>query len=251
MQSSSGEQTLVRFRPSQDSGVALLTEVALVLSYLALERSTEGTPSMMLVLGLIIPLVTVAVPLLWTTVIRDEPLSELGITTKRIVPSLLLALLLVNVQILPITSAKPQLVAALWVPQALVGALSLWEVFFVFGWLQGRFEHDFGVLPAVLGAAACYALYQVAFGSMELVISQFMLGVLFAVAFRTVNNLLVLWPLVWAASAARLCILEGYCQAGWGTAVFSAIVLAIELVLIALLGLRQQSASRRRAETFY
>ena len=80
MQSTSGELNLARFRPSQDSGVALLTEVALVLSYVAVERSTEGTPSMMLVLGLIIPLVTVAVPLLWTTVIRDEPLSELGIT---------------------------------------------------------------------------------------------------------------------------------------------------------------------------
>ena len=77
-----------------------------------------------------------------------------------------------------------------WMPQALAEAVSLWEPLFVFGWLQLRFEKDFGVLPAVLMAYACFALYHVGFGSVDMMMEQFLSAVVYATVFRLVENLL-------------------------------------------------------------
>lgn len=50
-----------------------------------------------------------------------------------------------------------------WLPMAAAGAVSLFEPLFVFGWLQLRFEKDWGVLPGILLAALGYALYHVGY----------------------------------------------------------------------------------------
>jgi membrane protease YdiL (CAAX protease family) len=69
-------------------------------------------------------------------------------------------------------------------------------VFFL-GFIQTRLEASFGTAAGVGGGAALYALYHVGYGmgGSEMVF-LFGLGVIYAVAYRLVTNVLVLWPLL-------------------------------------------------------
>ena len=130
-------------------------------------------------------------------------------------------------------------------PQALAGAASLWEPLFVFGWLQLRFEKDFGVLPAVLMASACFALYHVGFGSVNMMMGQFLSAVVYATVFRLVKNLLTVWPSLWAASSARICIGSSFCFFNWSSAIFMLILLVIEIAFMGFMAYRVRTMQRR------
>jgi membrane protease YdiL (CAAX protease family) len=75
--------------------------------------------------------------------------------------------------------------------------VGLFESVFFRGFIQGRLEESFGPGPAVLGAAALYSLYHIGYGmpGRELLF-LFGLGVVYAVAYRLTENVLVLWPLL-------------------------------------------------------
>jgi membrane protease YdiL (CAAX protease family) len=75
--------------------------------------------------------------------------------------------------------------------------VGLFEAVFFRGFMQGRLQASLGSGPAVAGAASLYALYHVGYGmgAGELVF-LFGLGVVYAVAYRLTENILVLWPLL-------------------------------------------------------
>jgi hypothetical protein len=75
--------------------------------------------------------------------------------------------------------------------------VGLFESIFFRGFVQGRLEASFGTTPAVAGAAILYALYHVGYGmGAEEMAFLFGLGIVYAVAFRVANNILLLWPLL-------------------------------------------------------
>jgi len=59
-----------------------------------------------------------------------------------------------------------------------------------------RFEKAFGTIPAILIAAAFFALHHVAYGEpiSLLYTGHFMGGLIFATIFRITRNILILWP---------------------------------------------------------
>ena len=65
------------------------------------------------------------------------------------------------------------------------------------GFIQKRLEASFGTAPGLAGAALLYGLYHVGYG-MGVGEIWFLvgLGVVYAVAFRLAENVLVLWPLL-------------------------------------------------------
>jgi hypothetical protein len=85
-----------------------------------------------------------------------------------------------------------------WVPLLVMSlTVGLFEAVFFRGFMQGRLQASLGSGPAVAGAASLYALYHVGYGmgAGELVF-LFGLGVVYAVAYRLTENILVLWPLL-------------------------------------------------------
>jgi hypothetical protein len=85
-----------------------------------------------------------------------------------------------------------------WVPLLVMSlTVGLFEAVFFRGFMQGRLQASLGSGPAVAGAASLYALYHVGYGmgAGELVF-LFGLGVVYAVAYRLAENVLVLWPLL-------------------------------------------------------
>jgi hypothetical protein len=119
-----------------------------------------------------------------------------GLTTRHLLPSLILGLLL-GWDTYRNTLAT---LDAVWTRQALplvVMALSvgLFEAIFFRGWLQLRFEEAFGVVPAVVLGASCYSLYHVGYGmEWNEMLFLFGLGLVFAAVFRLTKNVAVLWP---------------------------------------------------------
>jgi hypothetical protein len=108
----------------------------------------------------------------------------------------------------------------------------MWEPFFVYGWLQLRFERAFGVIPGIALAAVCFGAYHIGTFPLSGVVTLLGLGVFFGVLFRaTGGNLLALWPLTWAVTSS-IGVLEG--GFGWSDVATYALLLIVQVVLIAL-----------------
>jgi membrane protease YdiL (CAAX protease family) len=138
----------------------------------------------------------VALPVLYTVLIRKRSLSDLGITTKQILPSLALSLLLgwdtYTNTLAPMNvnwtrNQVPLIVMAM--------AVGLFEAVFFRGWLQMRFEKAFGLVPGLILGALCYSIYHVGYGmNTEEMLFLFGLGLTFGAFFRLTKNIFVLWP---------------------------------------------------------
>jgi membrane protease YdiL (CAAX protease family) len=230
---------LARWGPSRNAGVALATELGMILGYIGIAQSGSNFAVMMLFVALVVPILTVGFPACWTTLVDRQQMSTLGLSLRHWLPALVLGLGLSVIEVGPVVMGGPSGVSVdQWMPQALAGAASLWEPLFVFGWLQLRFEKDFGVLPAVLMASACFALYHVGFGSVNMMMGQFLSAVVYATVFRLVKNLLAVWPLLWAASSARICIANRFCFFNWSSAMFMLLLLIVEIGFIGFIAYR-------------
>jgi membrane protease YdiL (CAAX protease family) len=143
-------------------------------------------------------LLGVAGPVVYT-MRRGRPLASLGLGTQNLKSTVALGLVLAGVQFaltlygydLP-TSAED------WAPllgMALV--VGLFESVFFRGFVQGRLQASFGFAGGVAGASVLYALYHVGYGmgAAEMVF-LLGLGIVYAVSYCLVGNVLVLWPLL-------------------------------------------------------
>jgi membrane protease YdiL (CAAX protease family) len=242
-------RVLVRWHPTRSSGVAFLTLLGMTIAYTVMGGSGEDVAVWAVVGLVVVPLLAVGVPVYWTTAVQRQPLSALGITARRWLPSLLLGLLLSLERVSPLLFERaPVRSPQEWLPMAVVGVASLFEPLFVFGWLQLRFEEDFGVLPAVLLAALGFAIYHVGFMPQEMS-GQFSSAVLYGVAFRLTGNLLVTWPLLWGTTSAMLCIGQGICFAGWSFATSYVVLAAIEIAYIVMMALRQRRVAAKTLDS--
>ena len=84
-----------------------------------------------------------------------------------------------------------------WMPLLVLSlTVGVFEAVFFRGFVQGRLEDSFGTAAGVVGAATLYALYHVGYGmGSEEMLFLFGLGVVYAIAYRLVSNIIVLWPL--------------------------------------------------------
>lgn len=188
-----------RWRPNKDTAVALASYALVVAAlYLAFQVFTTARVAANFITYGVVGLAGfgVALPVLYTVVVRRRPLADIGITTRLLVPSLMLGLVLGTdtyrhtVASLGLTFSAEH--AALL---AMTLAVGLFEAVFFRGWLQLRFEAAFGVVPGLLAAAACYSLYHVGYGMNRAeMLFLFGYGLTFGAMFRLTRNVFVLWP---------------------------------------------------------
>lgn len=189
-----------RLRPDRGD---LLAIAVLYVAVVALFKLAFGVFTTDSTLGLFLSfaaglVVGVVGPILYTVWGRGRPLTTLGLGLHRWRSTVALAVLFGAVQF-SITLWGYDLPPPVdWVPLLVMSvAVGLFEAVFFRGFVQGVLERSFGVGPAVLGAAALYALYHVGYGmgGSEMVF-LFGLGVVYAVAYRITENVLILWPLL-------------------------------------------------------
>jgi membrane protease YdiL (CAAX protease family) len=137
-------------------------------------------------------------PVIYTVWYRRRPLASLGLTLRGwrgvVAPALLFAGVQFAITLWGYDLPQP----VDWVPLLWMAlTVGLFESIFFRGFVQGRLEASLGIAPAVAGAAILYSLYHVGYGmGAEEMAFLFGLGIVYAVAFRVVNNILVLWPLL-------------------------------------------------------
>jgi uncharacterized protein len=190
----------LRWHPGRDTVVAVASYLLLVgVLYTAFQIfTTSRVAANFIVFGPIgLALVGIGIPVWYTTWVRRRPLADIGITTRHLLPSLALGLIL-GYDTYRNTLAT---LGLSWerslVPLATMAvAVGLLEAVFFRGWLQLRFEEAFGIVPGLLMGALCYSLYHVGYGmdGSEMVF-LFFLGITYGAMFRLTKNIFVLWPL--------------------------------------------------------
>jgi membrane protease YdiL (CAAX protease family) len=106
-----------------------------------------------------------------------------------------------------------------WVP-LLVMALTVgvFESIFFRGFVQTLLEKEFGTGFGIAGAAVLYGTYHVGYGmSGSDLVFLTGLGVVYAVAFAAVRNLLVLWPLLTPLGSFYAQVSEGKIELPWAS----------------------------------
>jgi uncharacterized protein len=188
-------------------------------------------------------------PLVYTTWVRHRPLRSLGLGMHALRPTLALALLFGGIQFAIMFWGYALPAAAVdWVPLLVLSlTVGLFESIFFRGFVQGRLEASFGTVPAIAGAAALYALYHVGYGmgGSEMVF-LFGLGVVYAIAYRLTENILVLWPLLTPIGAFFNNLESGEIVLPWASILGFGDVLALMAVAIWLAARHQRRLAGRR-----
>jgi membrane protease YdiL (CAAX protease family) len=189
----------IRWQPDRDTLVALVSYVLVVVGlHMAFQVfTTDRVAANFITFGPItLAALGVAVPVFYTVLARGRPLSDLGLTTGQMLPSLILGLLLGwdsyrnTLATLGVTWSRAQVPLV-----AMALAVGLFEAIFFRGWLQLRFEEAFGMVPGLVLAALCYSLYHVGYGmTLDEMLFLFGLGLVFGSVFRLTRNVAVLWP---------------------------------------------------------
>ena len=145
--------------------------------------------------GLIIGVVG---PIVYQVWMRGRDLRSLGLGFHHLRATLTLGLVFAAIQFASTLWGYDLPAAVDWVPLLVMSlVVGLFEAVFFRGFIQGRLEASFGVIPAVGGAALLYALYHVGYGmGADEMWFLFGLGVVYAIVYRLTTNLLILWPLL-------------------------------------------------------
>lgn len=180
--------------------MALLTEIAMIALYWITTHLLSGGWDGILVFGVLTNLgLNVLFPVWWIAYHRKQPLSELGITTRYWHLSLLIGVVLAAFS----SFRLRQMVTGInWLPQVLFNTVILWEPFFVFSWLQMRFDRSFGIVPGVLLAGLSFTAYHIGTYPPAMLIVLFIIGLIYAAIFRLTSNLLIVWPFVWSIASS-------------------------------------------------
>jgi membrane protease YdiL (CAAX protease family) len=233
---------VVRLDPGADTASALATTVTFSFIYFFGARTDSALASFLVFTVLGTGITCVLLPAFYVLVVRGEGLGALGITARRWRLALAISAFLAAGSFPGLLrAAHPGVDLA---PHLLVNALALWEPFFVFGWLQLRFERAFGVLPGVVLAALCFGAYHLGTFPPPAVLSLVGFGLLYAALFRAIgSNLLVLWPLVWPVGGG-IGTLQGGFAFGWASVPGAVVLLLAQAAAIMVFARRSPLRTR-------
>lgn len=187
----------------------------------------------------------VAGPVVYTTWVRHRRLRTLGLGVHNLRRTLALAALFGGVQFVIMFWGYALPAPVDWVPLLMLSlTVGLFEAVFFRGFVQTRLEATFGTAGGVTGAAVLYALYHVGYGMTggEMVF-LFGLGVVYAIAYRLVENILVLWPLLTPIGAFFNNLQAGDIVLPWASILGFADVLAVMAAALWLAARHQRRAA--------
>ena len=222
--------------PTGETGVAALSVLAMIALYWVTTQVLVSGWSVILVFGLLTNMgLNFIFPLWWIVAYRRQPLSELGLTSRRWLISVFIGGVLAALMAFRL---RTSLVGVDWGPHLLFNAVVLWEPFFVHGWLQLRFERAFGILPGILLAALCFAAYHIGTYPPAALLAIFASGLFYAAVFRLTGNLLIVWPLLWCLGSSFGTLMGGT-QFNWAEAGIWSAILVVQLAILAWIWQRQ------------
>ena len=219
-----------RWNPSIDTAAALITALLMICGGYYLMVHLPQDSQIKTVYNLFVTFLLVIFPVWWVLWYRKNSLKDLGIKKEGLIPSLIISIL-ITAYFLYYSLSAYSFYGYDLIPHFITNALILWEPFFIFCWLQLRFDKSFGIIPGILLAGIVMGAYHIGTYPMPEVVTLALFGILFAAIFRITSNLLIMWPLTWSTSSA-VGTLKGGFLLGWNEAIMAFIVLIIQIALI-------------------
>ncbi len=218
---------LFKWEPNTDIFLALgslLVMLACYYGYMNIYRYNVITSALIFILFANI-ILAVIFPIWWVVVHKKGSLSDLGITKNLLGISLAISIIFAVVRGISL----PDLITGInWVPHLIMSALIFWEPFFVFGWLQTRYEKSFGIVPAIFLAAGSFAYYQVGSVALDQLIGLFFFYILLGSAFGLTRNIFTLWPIYWCIGSSVNSLSVGV-KLGWDAVVAYAFAILVQI----------------------
>lgn len=232
----------VHWHPNRDTLVALVSYILVVGGLFTAFQvfTTEKVAANFITFGPVtLAGLGVALPVLYTALVRKRPLADLGLTTRQLIPSTMLGLFLgwdtyrntIAAQNIAWTRDMIPLVT-------MAMTVGLFEAIFFRGWLQLRFEEAFGMVPGLVLGALCYGLYHVGYGmTWDEMLFLFGLGLVYAAVFRLTKNVAVLWPFYTPVGGLYSNLSEGLTlpfEATYGFVLTLGLMIAVIIVMVRL-----------------
>jgi hypothetical protein len=195
--------SLIRWQPTGSTLVAAASVLAMWCLYYFGSQAGGLTEILIFTIGIMLTLVGLIC--LYVRKVEHGNLASIGIHTRRLYPALGISLFLGANSLFyyfPLVQAQGGLAgdATYWL---LWNMAMLWEVLFVYGWLQIRFERAFGTVLGIILATLSFVLYHVGSLPVDQLAGMGIIGLIGAVLFKALkNNIFVLWPLFWSVGGA-------------------------------------------------
>ncbi len=167
-------------------------------------------------------------PLAYVVGERREGLAGVGVKSKNLALSLIISAALAVVFLFALPGQFKAIDLSAPLPELVLSATSLWAPFFVFGWLQMRYDRAFGAILGVILTGLSFALYHVGSVGFDQVLLYLVVGLALAVIFRLTRNVFIVWPLAWLFNPAISTIFVG-AEFNWGQAILYIIILVFQI----------------------
>jgi len=222
----------LRYHPGRDTWMASATLLYFIPSYYI--GANFDSPLTFANFLFATTFVLVVLPAYYVLRVMGKPLSEMGLTKRRLLPSLALSAALVLGYMPRLSWALGSIPEANVLPHLVYCGLCLWEPFFIHSWLQLRFDRAFGIVPGIIAAGVSTAVYHVGTFPVEMVALLCLCGLLNGVVFRATSSIFALWPLAWAGAAA-IGTIQGGLVFDWSHVALYGVVLLVQVVCLVYL----------------
>lgn len=235
-----------KFRPTKEIFFVLASWLMVVSTFYTAFNifTTKRVALNFITFGIVgITLLGITVPLVWNCIIRQRPLSDLGIKRDKLVISVILGVIFTivqyymtirNIELPPMIELIPLTTMAI--------AVGLYENIFYRGWVQLRMEEYFGIIPGIILSAVIYSLYHVGYGMRaDEMIVLFVVGLVYSIIFRFTSNIFILFPFLTPTGALFSQINEGLRLPFPATYGFADVIVVCIIIIFAM-----NKVSRRR-----
>ncbi len=188
---------LAAFKPEMELFLILLIfAIGVLINFIA---DSFGRGSLLFYLfyqGIFALGICIFIPMVYTVVYKKEELSSIGISSKKWLKVILIGLIIAAISVAGSLFHKNIIIPSsdklLYLLSCLVMSTLFEEVFFR-GFLQTKFEKYFGMIPAIIFAGICFALYHIGYSDMRDIHTLIVLaavGIVFSISFRITRNII-------------------------------------------------------------
>ncbi len=224
---------LIKWEPKKELILVVVLLFWLWFAYFSSENLYKNNVIYTIIISLLLTvlIVCVGIPVWWIAVYKKEGLSGLGITSKRMGVTILFSLILTVWRLMEL---KEYFGEETIFTTILFNGLAIWEVVFIYGFLQTRYEHSFGKIPSILLTTISVGIYHIGTLTIDHIIQLCLVVCVCAICFSITQNIFTLWPMYWMVGCSASTLKSGM-KFPIEMVYLSAMILAIQVLWILIM----------------